>query len=111
MSSGHAQYGWFDRPGEPAQSEYEVLRAHVIEHGRLPSSLAAARFARRGLAGLIEWPQGERAWRAELLGARRPGWSPHHDARVDALAAVFAVLLEAAGRLDARSEWWGRWAR
>ncbi|PBC66311.1 hypothetical protein BX265_7747 [Streptomyces sp. TLI_235] len=107
-----AQCGWFLLPGEPAQAEYELLRAHVIEHGRPPSSLAATRFARRGLAGLIVWPHGECALQAELVGARRPAWSPHHDPRLDTLAAVVAVLLEAAGRLDAgRSDGSGRWAR
>ncbi|MCX4564444.1 hypothetical protein OHA02_50825 [Streptomyces phaeochromogenes] len=101
--------GWFPLPGEDAQAEYEMLRSHVLERGRMPSSLAAARFARRGLAGLISWPAGETDFRAELSGARRPAWTPHHDPRTDALAAVFAVLLEAADRLDFGDDQAWRW--
>ena len=40
-------------PAEAAQADYEMLRAHLLGHGALPGGLAAARFARRGLAGLI----------------------------------------------------------
>jgi len=39
-------------PFEAAQVDYEPLRAHLLEHGALPDDLAAARFGRRGLAGL-----------------------------------------------------------
>ena len=52
-------------------------------HGRLPDSLAAARFARRGVAGLIAWPSAEPVFVAELLGAARPAWTPHDDPRLD----------------------------
>ena len=31
---------------------------------------------------------------AELLCAARPPWTPHHDPRLDALAAGFALLLD-----------------
>jgi hypothetical protein len=79
--------------GEAAQADYEVIRAHLLGTGELPASLAAARFARRGLAGLIAWPAAEPSFTAELAGARRPAWSPHSDPRLDALAAGFAVLL------------------
>jgi len=79
--------------GEAAQADYEVIRAHLLGTGELPVSLAAARFARRGLAGLIAWPAAEPSFTAELAGARRPAWSPHADPRLDALAAGFAVLL------------------
>ncbi|MEJ7771668.1 MAG: hypothetical protein WKF51_07175 [Geodermatophilaceae bacterium] len=41
---------------EAAQVDYEALRAHLLKHDRLPDDLAATRFARRGLAGLITWP-------------------------------------------------------
>ena len=85
--------------GEAAQADYEALRAHVLGHGALPEALAAARFARRGLAGLIAWPAAEPVFAAELLGAARPPWTPHADPRLDALAAGFAFLLDAA---DAR---------
>ena len=81
-------------PAEASQVDYETLRAHLLEHGRLPDGLAAARFARRGVAGLIAWPAAEPVF-AELLGAARPAWTPHADPRLDALAAGFALLLGA----------------
>ena len=64
-------------PVEAAQVDYETLRAHLLEHDRLPDDLAAARFARRGLAGLITWPAAEPMFVAELVGAARPAWTPH----------------------------------
>ena len=91
-------------PGEAAQADYEMLRACVLEAGGLPAGLAAARFARRGLAGLIAWPA---AWpagpdfRAELAGAVRPPWTPGADPREQALGACYQFLLEAAGALAA----------
>ncbi|MGW7410163.1 hypothetical protein ACWGI9_41925 [Streptomyces sp. NPDC054833] len=103
--------GWFPLPGERSQAEYEMLRSHILEHGRMPSSLAAARFARCGLAGLVSWPAGEADFRAELSGARRPAWTPHHDPRLDTLAAVFVVLLDAADRLDLGRDPAWRWVR
>jgi hypothetical protein len=81
--------------GEAAPADYEALRAHVLAASAPPGSLAAARFARRGLPGLIAWPSAEPAFDAELLGAQRPPWSPHNDPRLDALAAGFALLLDA----------------
>ncbi len=86
-------------PAEPAQIDYETLRAHLLENDQLPDDLAAARFARRGLAGLITWPVSEPIFVAELLGAARPAWSPHADPRVDALAAGYQFLLDAAEAL------------
>ena len=80
-------------PAEAAQAGYEMLRAHVLEHGRLPAGLAAARFARRGLAGLIAWPTAEPDFRAQLAGAARPPWTPHADPREQALAAGYQFLL------------------
>jgi hypothetical protein len=41
-------------PAEAAQFDYETLRDHLIEQGTLPGGLAAARFARRGLAGACQ---------------------------------------------------------
>jgi hypothetical protein len=79
--------------GEAAQADYEALRAHVLATGAMPDSLAAARFARRGLPGLIAWPSAEPVFATALLGARRPPWTPHDDPRLDALAAGFALLL------------------
>ena len=83
-------------PAEAAQVDYEALRAQVCEPTRLPGDLAAARFARRGLAGLIAWPAAEQLFVAELEGAARPAWTPHEDPRVSALAAGYQFLLDAA---------------
>jgi len=80
--------------GEAAQANYEALRAHVLTTGATSDSLIAARFARRGVAGLIAWPSAEPVFDAALLGARRPPWTPHHDPRLDALADAFALLLD-----------------
>jgi hypothetical protein len=86
-------------PTEAAQIDYETLRAHVLEHDRLPDDLAAGRFTRRGLAALITWPVSHPVFVAELLGASRPPWSPHADPRVEALAAGYQFLLNAATAL------------
>lgn len=86
-------------PVDPAQIDYETLRAHVLDHDRMPDDLAAARFARRGLAGLIAWPVSDPIFVAELRGAARPAWSPHHDSRLEALAAGYQLLLNAAAAL------------
>ena len=70
----------------------------MLATGAAPDSLAtnslvAARFARRGVAGLIAWPSAEPVFDAALLGAHRPPWTPHDDPRLDALADAFALLL------------------
>lgn len=83
-------------PAEATQVDYEMLRAHLLDHGRLPDGLAAARFARRGVAGLIAWPAAEPVFVAELLGAVRPAWTPHADPRLSALAAGYQFLLDSA---------------
>ena len=41
---------------EAAQADYEALRAAALAGEQPRDELAAARFARRGLAGLIAWP-------------------------------------------------------
>ena len=87
-------------PVQAAQVDYETLRAHVLERGRLPEGLAAARFARRGLGGLIAWPAAEPVFVAQFVGAARPAWSPHDDPRVAALAAGYEFLLDAATCVD-----------
>ena len=87
-------------PVQAAQLDYETLRAHVCGHCGLPEGLAAARFARRGLAGLIAWPAAEPVFVADLLAATRPAWTPHDDPRVAALAAGYEFLLDAAARVD-----------
>jgi hypothetical protein len=83
--------------GEAAQADYESLRAHVLATGLSPESVAAARFDRRGLPGLIAWPSAEPIFDATLRGVARPPWSPHADPRLDALAAGFALHLDAVG--------------
>jgi hypothetical protein len=83
-------------PVEAAQVDYETLRAHLLEHDTLPDDLAAARFARRGLAGLIAWPVSEPTFVAELVGAARPARSPHAYERISALAAGYQFLLDTA---------------
>ena len=88
-------------PAEAAQADYEMLRTCVLEGGCLPAGPAAARFARRGLAGLIAWPAAEPVFRAELCGAARPPWTPDADPREQALAACYQFLLDAAGALAA----------
>jgi hypothetical protein len=97
-------------PREAAQIDYETLRAHVLEHSGLPESLAAARFARRGLAGLIAWPSAEPVFVADLLAAARPAWTPHQDPRVAALAEGYEFLLDLAAGRDCppMQSLWGR---
>ena len=87
-------------PVEAAQVDYETLRAHVCEHCGLPEGLAAARFARRGLAGLIAWPSAEPLFVADLVAAARRAWTPHDDPRVAALAAGYEFLLDLAADRD-----------
>ena len=90
-------------PAEASQVDYETLRAHLLEHGRLSDGLAAARFARRGMAGLITWPAAEPVFIAELFGATRPAWTPHADPRLSALAAGYQFLLDTAASRPAVS--------
>jgi hypothetical protein len=78
-----------------------MLRAHLLQAGVLPGGLAAARFTRRGLAGLIAWPAAEPDFRARLLGAARPPWTPRADPREQALTATYQFLLDAAEALAA----------
>jgi hypothetical protein len=69
--------------------------------GCLPAGPAAARFARRGLAGLIAWPAAGPGFRAELCGAARPRWTPPAGPRAQAPAAACQFLLDAAGAAPA----------
>ena len=87
-------------PIEAAQVDYETLRAQALEPVGPLQGLAAARFARRGLAGLIAWPSAEPVFVAELVAAARPAWTPHEDPRVAALAASYQFLLDAAAGVD-----------
>ena len=45
--------------GEAAQADYEALRTTALAGEPPRDELAAARFARRGLGGLIAWPSSE----------------------------------------------------
>lgn len=80
--------------GEAAQADYEALRSAVLL-GEPLGSLAAARFARRGLAGLIAWPVAEPVYTAVVIGAERPAWNPYQDPRLEALAAGYEMILRA----------------
>ena len=77
---------------ESAQADYEALRDAVLRGDPL-QSLAAARFVRRGLAGLIAWPGAEPVYVTTVEGARRAPWTPHADPRLDALAAGYELIL------------------
>ena len=78
---------------EAAQADYESLRAAVLA-GAPSTGVVAARFARRGLAGIIAWPASEPVFEVVFVGGQRARWSPHVDARLDALAAGFALILD-----------------
>lgn len=80
--------------GEAAQADYEALRETVLS-GQPMQSLMAARFARRGLAGLIAWPAAEPVFTAVIAGAERAPWTPYADPRIDVLAASYELLLSA----------------
>ena len=77
---------------EAAQADYEALRTAALK-GQVPDSLVAARFARRGIAGLIAWPVAEPVFAARVVGAVRPAWTPRADPRLDALAAGYELLV------------------
>jgi hypothetical protein len=77
---------------EAAQVDYEQLRQATLE-GVALIGVAAQRFTRRGLAGLIAWPAAEPVFDAALVGATRPAWTPHFDPRVEALAGAYGLLL------------------
>ena len=88
---------------EAAQADYERLREAFCSAGRLPDDLVSARFRRRGLAGLIAWPEADPVFWADLVGGPRPAWTPYADPRVDALAATYRLLLD--GRHRRSSAW------
>jgi len=88
---------------EAAQSDYEALREAVLAGGQV-LTMAAGRFERRGLAGLIAWPVAEPIFVASLAGANRPAWTPHADPRLEALAAGYEHLLAAPDELAITKE-------
>ncbi len=83
-------------PSEAAQVDYETLRACTLDGAEPLDGLVAARFNRRGLAGLIAWPAAEPVFLPELIGGERPPWTPYLDPRVSALGAGYKLLLEVA---------------
>lgn len=85
--------GRFWPVAEAAQADYERLRQAALGAEQDASELARARFARRGLAGLIAWPTAEPVWLGELVGADRPAWCGADDPRLGALCAVYSFLL------------------
>ena len=78
--------------GEPAQADYERLRALALD-GQSDELLAARRFERRGLAGLISWPQAEPDYLGSLVGATRPAWCGDEDPREQRLRDVYGLML------------------
>ena len=78
---------------EPSQTDYEALREAALLGSPL-ECLAAMRFARRGLAGLIAWPHAEPVYAATVVGAQRPPWTPYADPRLEALAAGYELILD-----------------
>jgi hypothetical protein len=66
--------------------------------GTPAAEVAAARFARGGLAALIARPVADPVFVAILRGAPRPAWTPHLDPRLEALAAGYAFLLAEADK-------------
>jgi hypothetical protein len=83
----------FSPIGEAAQADYEQLRAAVLAGEALDEWLAARRFARRGLAGLISWPQSRPDYLGCLVGADRAPWSGAEDPRQAQLADAYGFLL------------------
>ena len=79
---------------EQSQADYERLREAVLS-GQSFASVAATKFFRRGLAGLIAWPRAEPFYSAVLLGADRAPWTPYADPRVELLADSFELILNA----------------
>lgn len=79
--------------GEAAQADYEGLRAAVLAGEQVEGLLAARRFARCGLAGLISWPQAETAYLGSVIGACRPPWTGAEDPRDAPLAEAYCFLL------------------
>jgi hypothetical protein len=79
--------------GGAAQADYEQLRAAVLVGDPLDELLAARRFARRGVAGLIGWPQSHADYLGCLVGVTRPPWSGAADPRETQLADAYGFLL------------------
>jgi hypothetical protein len=84
---------------EPAQADYETLRAAALAGTPLLSSVSA-RFERGGLAALVCSPKASFAapyFVAELVGAARPAWTPYDDPREEVLAESYGLLVRTSG--------------
>ena len=77
---------------EPAQADYERLRAWALAGEQFDELLVARRFARCGLAGLVRWPAAEPHYLGSLIGARRPRWCGSEDPRERDLRDVCRCL-------------------
>jgi hypothetical protein len=82
---------------EPAQTDYEMLREAALA-GVVICDVTVPRFERAGLAGLIVRPAGKPVFRASLVVAARPAWTPYGDPRLEALATGYELLLGEADR-------------
>jgi len=78
---------------EPAQADYEQLRELALTGGRFDGLLAARRFERRGLSGLISWPAAEPDYLGSMIGACRPAWCGSEDPRERQLRDAYGFLL------------------
>ena len=85
--------GRFWPVAEAAQADYEALRAAALEGEPPRDELAATRFARRGLSGVIAWPRSEPVYLGALVDARRPAWSGVEDPREVTLGEVYGFLV------------------
>jgi hypothetical protein len=75
-------------PNEAAKVDYETLRAHALEPCGLPKGLAAARFARRGLAGLIAWAGRRAGVRRRAQSVQAPYFAASATVRVQDVPGV-----------------------
>lgn len=85
--------GRFWPVAEPAQADYERLRTLVLAGEAIDDLLAARRFERRGLSGLVSWPMADPVYLGSVIGASRRPWSGSQDPREAQLADVFGFLL------------------
>jgi hypothetical protein len=87
---------------EPAQAEYERLRALALAGEACDEMLVARRFERRGLAGLISWTRAEPDFLGSVIGTRRPAWCGE-DPREQQLRDAYGFLLAGADSYSVRA--------